>query len=84
MANEINETISFIAAVKIAVIVMSVKSFIRIGLKKESYKIYAIIKYNMNIITLFQPLSLITFNSLFRTKLLNFRLTSSLCPKGTS
>jgi hypothetical protein len=53
MANEINETISFIAAVKIAVIVMSVKSVICIGLKKESYKIYAIIKYNMTLFAFF-------------------------------
>jgi hypothetical protein len=35
MVNETNETISFIAAVKIAVIVISVKSSIRIGLKKN-------------------------------------------------
>ena len=40
MVNETNETISFITAVKIAVIVISVKSIIIVitGLKKESYK----------------------------------------------
>ena len=41
MVNKTNETNYFITAGKIAVIVISVKSIIRIGLKKEFYKSYA-------------------------------------------